>query len=344
MTAAAFISADLPARVPNRRRALGARVWTEDGVARLDFDMGGGSIILGHAFAPVEAAVAAAADSAPDKAAGALKTLLPKAEAVRFAAEEAHVLPAAIAAARRVTGRKRALVWEPSAGPLADASEIAALVLDPLGRPPSELQAARKLASDAGAVLIFDEGVCGFRVDDRGAQALSGVIPDLSVHGAGLANGRPLGAIAGHQTLIDALDDADLPEPHAASLAAAAATLAYLVHQPVAPQLRILGAELQAEVATLIERAGATRVFALEGDPSLPTPLFAAPQLEGLWLRETARRELIVFGPHGLSAAHGEAEVAKLVQAYTEILPLMVASGILDSLLRPASHLLSGYQ
>ena len=334
MSAAAFIAVSPTPCAATARRSAGPRVWGEDGVTRLDFDMGGGAIILGHAFAPVEEAVAAAASNAEANARAALIDLVPCAEAVRFAAEEAHALPAAITAARTVTGRQRALVWQPNGALLADAADIAALVLDPLGMAPCDLQAARRLADKAGAILIFDEGVSSFRVHDRGAQGLSGVLPDLAVYGAGLANGRPLGAIAGARHLIAALDDDDLPDPRAASLAAAAATLAHLAIQPAAPDLRILGAELQAEVASIVERAAAGRFFALEGDPALPTPLFAAPQLEGQWLRETARRDLIVFGPHGLSASHGEVEVARLVEAYGEILPLMVASGLLESLLR----------
>jgi glutamate-1-semialdehyde 2,1-aminomutase len=335
MTAAAFVAARSTPCLPHARRAAGARVWGDDGLARLDFDMGGGSILLGHAFAPVEGAVAEASASDGARAAHALMDLVPCAKAVRFAAEEAHALPAAIAAARVITGRRRALVWEPHSGPLADASDIAALVLDPMGLGPHDLQAARRLADAAGAVLIFDEGVSGFRVAERGVQGRCGVIPDMAVYGAGLANGRPIGAIAGTKYLIAALDDDDLPEARPASLAAASATLSYLAKAPPAPDLRILGAELQAEVAAIVERAGAGRFFALVGDPALPTPLFAAPQLEGLLLRETARLGLIVFGPHGLSAAHGEAEVAALVEAYVEILPLMVANGLLESLLRP---------
>lgn len=333
MAAAAFIAAP-PAPCAFRRRAAGARVWDGEGQVRLDFDMGGGAVILGHADPQVEAAAADPSDRAEDQAAAALAVLAPCAEAVRFAAEEAHALPAAIGAARTVTGRRRALVWEPKAGPLADTTDIAALVVDPLGAAPADLAAARRLADDTGAVLIFDEGVSGFRVHDRGAQGLSGVRPDLAVYGACIANGRPLGAVAGRRGLVAALDADDLPAARPASLAAAAATLAILGKQPAAPHLRVLGAELQAEVAALVEKAGAERFFALDGDPALPTPLFAAPQLEGMWLRETARRGLVVFGPHGLSAVHGEAELARLVTAYAEILPLMVANALLESLAR----------
>lgn len=334
MAKAAFI-AESPLRARAERvRSLGCRVWDADGEARIDFDMGGGSILLGHAHLVVEAAVADVPCDAVEAAADALISLLPSAEAVRFTAAESQALPAAIATARRITGKSRVLACSPPAGPFEETEDLAAVVIDPLGVAPGDLAAARALADAAGALLIFDEGASAFRVHENGAQGMSGVAPDLSIHGAALANGRPLGAVAGRASLIVDLDDEDLPAPCPRSLAAAAATLHVLAEYPVAPQLRVLGAELQAEVGRIIAAASAERFFALDGDPTLPAPLFAAPQLEGLWLREMAARGFIVVGPHAVSAAHGEDEVAQLIAAYAQIIPAMAAKGLLEALLR----------
>lgn len=97
-----------------------------------------------------------------------------------------------------------------------------------------------------------------------------------------------------------------------------------LARTPVAARIGVLGAELQAEVARLADACTAARSFVLAGDPSLPTPLFGAPWLEGLWLREMAARGLNVVCPHALSAAHDEPELARLIAAYARILPMMV--------------------
>jgi len=332
MAEAAFIvERARPAPKP-RVRALGCRVWDDEGCARIDFDMGGGAIVLGHAQLVVEAAVADPPSDAAEMAAEALISLLPGAEAVRFTAAESQALPAAIAAARRVSGNQRVLACTP--GPFGETGDLAAVVVDPLGATPAQLAAARELADTARALLIFDEGASAFRVHEHGAQGLGGVLPDLSVHGAALANGRPLGAVAGKASLVEALDDGDLPPPRADALAAAAATLHVLTEYPVAPQLRVLGAELQTEVANIVEAATAERFFTLAGDPTLPTPLFAAPQLEGVWLREMAARGFLVVGPHAISAAHGEAEVTALIDAYAHIIPAMTAKGLLEALLR----------
>lgn len=333
MGSAAFITEPLPAARLSRLRAEGCRVWDAEGQARLDFDMGGGAVILGHAHPVVESLVAEASPGHAQDAARALAELCPIAQAIRFTAEESQALPAAVAAARRLTGRRRIMACAP-AHPVSDIADLAAVVVDPLGADPADLRAARDLADAAGAVLIFDEGVSAFRVHERGAQGLSGVEPDLAVYGAAIANGRPLGAIAGRRDLMAALDEADLPAARPQSLAAAAATLTVLAQAPVAPQLRVLGAELEAEIARLIESTGAARFFAFEGEPTLPAPLFAAPQLEGLWLREMTGRGFIVVGPHALCAAHGAAEVAALIDAYAALLPAMVAKGLLEALLR----------
>lgn len=320
MGRAAFIPAPPAPKGGPRLRALGCRLWDCDGQERLDFDMAGGSALLGHAHPVLEAAILAG-PPAEDEVEAALSALLPGPCAVRFCAEESQALPAAIDAARRVTGRRRAAVWEVGAGVYGGVNDLAAIVVDPLGADPADLAAVRRAADKAGAVLIFDEGVSAFRVHEAGAQGLSGVSPDLAVFGSALANGRSIGAVAGRADLILALDPEDLPAPSASSLAAVGATLRLLALDPVAPRLRVLGAELQAEVGRLVQAHGVEKLFALGGDPSLPTPLFARPQIEGLWLRGMAARNLVVVGPHALSAAHGEPEVAALIAAYAALLP-----------------------
>jgi glutamate-1-semialdehyde 2,1-aminomutase len=331
---AAFIVDPQPRRTFSRPVADGCRLIDETGVARIDFDMAGGAVLLGHRHPRVEAAVAAGPPEMKEVAA-VLSALLPRKPAVAFCASEGQALPAAVAVARKVTGRRRVVVWDVRSGVGPDEDDLAALLVDPLGMSPAQLRKARKAADTAGALLIFDEGTSGFRVHPRGAQGLGGVKPDLAVFGAGLANGRPIGAVAGCKALIAELDPRDLPAPRGDSLAAAHATLTVLTQLPVAQHLQVLGAELQAEVETLIKRAGAGRLFSLAGDPTLPTPLFAAPVLEGLWMREMTARQLVVVGPHALSAAHGEAEVADLVAAYAAVLPAMMARSMAEVFARP---------
>jgi glutamate-1-semialdehyde 2,1-aminomutase len=79
--------------------------------------------------------------------------------------------------------------------------DVAALLAEPfpanMGLVPPEpgfLELLRELATEHGAVLIFDEVITGFRVSSGGAQELSGVIPDLTVLGKVIGGGLPAAA------------------------------------------------------------------------------------------------------------------------------------------------------
>lgn len=62
----------------------------------------------------------------------------------------------------------------------------------------------RALTQDAGALLIYDEIVTGFRIALGGAQEYFGVLPDLSVFSKGIANGMPISAYVGRRDVMAA--------------------------------------------------------------------------------------------------------------------------------------------
>lgn len=86
----------------------------------------------------------------------------------------------------------------------ANPEQIAAVIIEPVAGnmgviPPVEgfLAGLRELATQEGALLIFDEVMTGFRVALGGAQALYGVTPDLTTLGKVIGGGLPVGAYAG---------------------------------------------------------------------------------------------------------------------------------------------------
>ena len=98
-------------------------------------------------------------------------------------------------------------------GALAGDHDIAAVILEPTGSSFGQvplstefLQQLREETTKAGVVLIFDEVVTGFRVSPGGAQAASGVTPDLTSLAKILAGGLPGGAVVGRQEILDQLD------------------------------------------------------------------------------------------------------------------------------------------
>jgi glutamate-1-semialdehyde 2,1-aminomutase len=68
---------------------------------------------------------------------------------------------------------------------------------------PGFLQGLRDLCDRYHAILIFDEVMSGFRVALGGAQAVTGVVPDLSAFGKVIGGGMPVGAIGGPALVMD---------------------------------------------------------------------------------------------------------------------------------------------
>ena len=70
---------------------------------------------------------------------------------------------------------------------------------------PGFLEGLRELCDRAGALLILDEVMTGFRVAWRGAQGLYGVEPDLTCLGKVIGGGLPAAAYGGPAELMDRL-------------------------------------------------------------------------------------------------------------------------------------------
>jgi len=88
--------------------------------------------------------------------------------------------------------------------------EIAAVIVEPVAAnmgvvaPRSGfLQGLREITSSSGTLLIFDEVITGFRVAYGGAQALYGVMPDLTCLGKIIGGGLPVGAYGGKRELME---------------------------------------------------------------------------------------------------------------------------------------------
>ena len=64
------------------------------------------------------------------------------------------------------------------------------------------LTAMRRLCTQHGAVLIFDEVMTGFRVGPACAQGYYGITPDLTTLGKVIGGGMPLGAFGGKREIM----------------------------------------------------------------------------------------------------------------------------------------------
>ena len=89
------------------------------------------------------------------------------------------------------------------------STRIAALIVEPVAGnmgvvPPVKgfLEGLRKLTTEYGAVLIFDEVMMGFRVHRGGAQTLYNIKPDLTTLGKVIGGGLPVGAYGGKKEIM----------------------------------------------------------------------------------------------------------------------------------------------
>lgn len=95
------------------------------------------------------------------------------------------------------------------------AGDVAAVLLDPSmhhcglwAGTADDYAAIRDVAHAAGALLIFDEVISGFRLEAGGAQTRWGVVPDLAVFAKAFGGGEKIGAVAGQADIMAVADPA----------------------------------------------------------------------------------------------------------------------------------------
>jgi len=133
--------------------------------------------------------------------------------------------------------------------------DVAAVLVEPVAANmglvppvPRFLGGLRAAATAAGALLVFDEVVTGFRLGPGGAQGRFGITPDLSIFGKVIGGGLPLAAVGGRADVMSVLAP-EGPVYQAGTLSgnplATAAGLAVLDHLDEAAYTRLDGRAAQ---------------------------------------------------------------------------------------------------
>ncbi|MCZ7647588.1 MAG: aspartate aminotransferase family protein [Planctomycetota bacterium] len=216
---------------------------------------------------------------------------------------------------------------------------------------PGYLEGLRALCDRYGAVLVFDEVKTGFRSALGGYQSVCGVKPDLSVFGKALANGYPLGAIGGKRELMELFAAAEASKrvliagtynAHPFTCAAAIATLERLMaeHGAVYKQLEARTARLCAGLeetfnargvkAAVSRNGSAFCAYFMDHEPRDWHDILAHHDFE---LDRRLRLAVIERGIYqfpmpckqgSVSAAHGDAEIDRTLEATAEVLKGLV--------------------
>ena len=149
--------------------------------------------------------------------------------------------------------------------------QVAAVIVEPVAAnmgvvPPAPgfLEGLRTLCDEHGALLVFDEVICGFRLAYGGAAERFGITPDLVTYGKIIGGGMPVGAFGGRGDIMALMAPAG-PVYQAGTLSgnpiAMTAGLAQLRelhdHPEHYERLEEAGQHLFGGIAALLERAGA---------------------------------------------------------------------------------------
>ncbi len=210
----------------------------------------------------------------------------------------------------------------------------------------------RRAANRAGALLIFDEVITGFRVAPGGAQQLYGVRPDLTTLGKIIGGGLPVGAFGGRREVMECLAP-EGPVYQAGTLSgnpltarAGVAVLKRLAEDDPYPALDTRASRLQEAVSAAAAESGVelhvSRVgsmFSFFFSPHGPVQSYDAVrpcsrELYGRFFRQMLRRGVLLppspFESCFLSLAHTEEHLQQVAQAAGEALrslPVHVQKG-----------------
>ncbi len=253
------------------KEGSGSLIRDADGREYIDYCLGWGSMILGHAHPAVVKAAATQMEKGSSfgiatllevEFAEKIVSLVPSVERLRLVSSGTESSMTAVRLARAVTGRSKlikfsghyhghvdSLLIQAGSGVsflnreasskgiprgvvedtlvfpfnnleiLCDffrkdpkASDLAAVILEPIAGnmgvvlpEPGFLEMLREETERAGALLIFDEVISGFRVGLAGAAGLYGIDPDLTCFGKIIGGGFPLAALGGKKQFLDAL-------------------------------------------------------------------------------------------------------------------------------------------
>lgn len=392
------------------REGKGGRVWDVSGNEYIDWLMGSGPMILGHAHPAVtEAVLSAVGRGSTFFATNELAVLLaeelaravPCAEQVRFTTSGTDACFQAMRAARAFTGKEKILKFEggyhgtsdyammsvfaaaSAEFPQAQANsagipralndlvlvsqfndldttaaiiaahkdELAAVIVEPLQRTiapnPGFLDGLRKLTSDAGVLLIFDEVVTGFRLAYGGAQEFYGVTPDLCAVGKIMGGGYPMAAVMGSAAVMSVynraavsadeyVDQVGTLNGNPVACAAGLATLAEMRREGVYDRLREVGGRIRRALADAcagegfpVQTVGEDAIFDIyfvdqpvrnfrDGLAADSAPL--AKLNAGLLERGVIKSWPQKFYP---SVAHTDADIDETIAAIREVVPTL---------------------
>ena len=226
----------------------------------------------------------------------------------------------------------------------ARGGEVACLIGEPVpanmgvvpAADPAYWPTVQRMLRAAGALLIFDEVITGFRLGLSGGQGMLGVTPDLCTLGKIIGGGLPVGAYGGRADLMRMMApegpvyQAGTLSGNPLAVAAGIATVRALEDNPPYAQLDRLAGALQAGlqrqaaeagVPLVVNRAGSllTAFFTAEPVTDYASAARADTRAYATFFRACLRAGIMIapsqFEAAFVSAAHSEGDIAETLEA-----------------------------
>lgn len=201
------------------------------------------------------------------------------------------------------------------------------------------LEDVKALVRKEGALLVFDEMLTGFRLAEGGGQELFGVIPDLTTFGKGIANGMPIGVLAGAERYMRHFDKVFFSSTYggeALTLAAAVAALDFYREHRVIGRLWKSGKAIMDNFNWMAADKGLQQHVRVIGYPVRQQIILKDKSgqpnylLTALFQQEMFKRGILCYAGLGFSYSHTNADLAYTIKAFgvtLEVLAKAIESG-----------------
>jgi len=210
---------------------------------------------------------------------------------------------------------------------------------------PEFLGRMRELCTEHGAVLIFDEVMCGFRVGLGGAQEMYGIVPDLTALGKVIGGGLPVAAFGGKAELMQKMApigpvyQAGTLSGNPVAVAAGMTTLKLIQEPGFYEKLTATGQKLVAGLTAAAQEAGIAfcgdsvggmfGMYFSETVPSSYGQMMAGDKARFNAFFHGMLEEGVYFAPAMfeagfVSAAHDDAVIAETVEAAKRVFAKLV--------------------
>ena len=227
--------------------------------------------------------------------------------------------------------------------------ELAAIVMEPIRTcepEPGFLESVCQIATDCGAVLIFDEVTSAWRLCNGGAHLRVGINPDVAVFAKAISNGYPMASVIGTADVMEAAGDSFISSTSWSERigpVAALATIDKYRRCDVASHLKSIGRRVKEGWRIAAEQTGlAVKVSGIDPLPHLSFCCDDSQAAATLFTQEMLDRGFLATRSFYVTYAHQEAQVDTYLSAARDVFDFMAQAlegyGIKDRLRGPVAQ------